>query len=155
MIKICYMENWVIGHCEVLYRFIGKEGPLSVGISRGCLHGDHWSWAVSGRNKRIGNCWELGAGHITLLLQGLSFHSWPEYSLSALSLPGTGLWAGDTALTMTCRSVPPQIVQPGEETNIKQAMIRKSVLREPRARGFALVWELPHPQGGGKCSFLW
>lgn len=29
--------------CEMLYRFIGKERSLSVGISQGCLPGDHLS----------------------------------------------------------------------------------------------------------------
>lgn len=42
--------------CEMLYGFIGKERSLSVGISQGCLHGDHLSWAASERNKRIGIC---------------------------------------------------------------------------------------------------
>lgn len=125
---------------------MGKERPLSVGISWGCLHGDHWSRAVSGRNKGIGNCWELDAEHTLYYCKG--YHSLPESSLSVLSMPGTVLGAGDTAVTMTCRSVPSQIVQLRGETNIKWAMIIKSVLWEPRAREFALAWE----SGGGQSS---
>lgn len=73
VIKIGSLENWVRRRCEMLHRFLGKERPLSVGISWRCLHGAHWFWAVSGRNKGTGNCGELAAGHIPLLLQGLTF----------------------------------------------------------------------------------
>lgn len=73
VIKIGSLENGVRRRYEVLYRFLVKERPLSVGISWRCLHEDHWFWAVSGRNKGIGNCGELDAGYITRLLQGLTF----------------------------------------------------------------------------------